>query len=134
MACSEWEKEQELWYTSRTLVCTQRGGDSMERIPRVATENFAEQFTAVLYDHWSEIIHVLNRQSPRLAALLRVSSPAGIKRTREGWQIQVVIKRIAQPEKLRQPRDNEIVAHAIRSWARLAAQFDLPHVTVNFEM
>ena len=106
----------------------------MERIPRVATENFAEQFTAVLYDHWSEIIHVLNRQSPRLAALLRVSSPAGIKRTREGWQIQVVIKRIAQPEKLRQPRDNEIVAHAIRSWARLAAQFDLPHVTVNFEM
>lgn len=106
----------------------------MERIPRVATENFAEQFTAVLYAHWSEIISVLNRQSPRLATLLRVSSPTGIRRTQTGWQIQVVIRRIAQPEKLRQPRDNEIVAHAIRSWARLTAQLDLPHVAVHFEM
>lgn len=105
----------------------------MEQPPRVATENFTEQFTAILYEHWSDIIHVLNRQSPRLAAVLRISSPAGMKRIKGGWQIQVVLGKVAQPEKLRQPRDNEIVAHAIRSWARSAAQLDLPPVTVKFE-
>ncbi|MGH2510496.1 MAG: hypothetical protein ACRDHZ_24235 [Ktedonobacteraceae bacterium] len=105
----------------------------MEQPPRVATENFTEQFTAILYEYWSDIIRVLNRQSPRLAAILRISSPAGMKRIKGGWQIQVVIGKVAQPEKLRQPRDNEIVAHAIRSWARSAAQFDLPPVTVKFE-
>ncbi len=106
----------------------------MEQPPRVATENFTEQFNAILYEYWSDIILVLNRQSPRLAGVLRISSPAGMKRVKGGWQIQIVIARLGQPEKLRQPRDNEIVAHAIRSWARSAAQFDLPPVTVKFEM
>ena len=106
----------------------------MEQPPRVTTENFTEQFNAILYEYWSDILHVLNRQSPRLAAVLHVSNPAGMKRVRGGWQIQVVVKSVTQPEKLRQPRDNEIVAHAIRSWARTAAHLDLPPVIVKFEM
>jgi hypothetical protein len=57
-----------------------------------------------------------------------------MKRVNGGWRIQVVIRKVAQPERLRQPRDNEIVAHAICSWARTAAQLDLPPVTVNFEL
>ena len=105
----------------------------MERTPHVGNEAFTEQFLAVLYEHWSEIIQILKRQSPRIAALLQVSHPSGMKRVNGGWHIQVVTRRVAQPERLRQPRDNEIVAHAIRSWARSAAQFNLPHVTVNFE-
>lgn len=105
----------------------------MERIPRVATEDFTEQFIAILFAHWSDILQVLNRQSPRTASLLRVSSPSGMKRMNGGWQIQVVARGLAQPERLRQPRDNEIVAHAIRSWARSTAQLDLPPVTVKFE-
>lgn len=106
----------------------------MEQPPRLGSEEFTEQFTSVLYEHWSEIIQVLHRQCPRIAALLEASRPAGMKRINGGWHIQVLIRRVAQPERLRQPRDNEIVAHAIRSWARLAAQLNLPHVTVRFEM
>lgn len=106
----------------------------MEQPPRLGSEEFAEQFTSVLYEHWSEIIQMLHRQCPRLAALLEVSRPAGLKRVNGGWYIQVLTRRVAQPERLRQPRDNEIVAHAIRSWARSAAQLNLPHVTVKFEM
>jgi hypothetical protein len=106
----------------------------MEQPPRIGNEEFTEQFTAVLYEHWSEVIRVLNRQSPRIAALLEISRPSGMKRVNGGWRIQVVIRKLAQPERLRQPRDNEIVAHAIRSWARSAAQLDLPQVIVKFEM
>jgi hypothetical protein len=105
----------------------------MEQTPHVGNEAFTEQFLAVLYEHWSEIIQILKRQSPRIASLLQVSHPSGMKRVNGGWHIQVVTRRVAQPERLRQPRDNEIVAHAIRSWARSAAQLNLPHVTVNFE-
>jgi hypothetical protein len=104
----------------------------MEQIPHVGTEEFTERFTSVLYEHWSEIIQVLNQQSPRIAALLQASSPSGIKRLNGGWQIQILTRQVAQPERLRQPRDNEIVAHAIRSWARSAAQLSLPYVTVSF--
>ena len=106
----------------------------MEQVPHVKTEEFTEQFTSVLYAHWSDIIHILNRQSPRTAALLRVSGPSGMKRTNSGWHVRVVIGRVAQPERLRQPRDNEIVAHAIRSWARSAAQLNLPQISVQFEV
>lgn len=106
----------------------------MEQIPRVGTENFTEQFTSVLVEHWSEIIQVLNQQCPRIAALLRVSSPSGMKRANGGWQIQIALRGVAQSEKLRQPRDNEIVAHAIRSWARTRARLNLPYVTVSFVM
>ena len=105
---------------------------ALEQIPHVGTEEFTEQFTSVLYEHWSEIIQVLNQQSPRIAALLRVSSPSGMKRINGGWQIQVTTRKMAQPERLRQPRDNEIVAHAIRSWARSTAQLNLPYVIVSF--
>jgi hypothetical protein len=104
----------------------------MEQIPRVGTEEFTEQFTLVLGEHWPEVIQVLNQQSPRIASLLSVSCPSGMKRINGGWLIQVATRGVAHPEKLRQPRDNEIVAHAIRSWARSTAQFSLPYVTVSF--
>jgi hypothetical protein len=104
----------------------------MEQTPHTGAEAFTERFTSVLYEHWSEIIQVLNQQSPRIAVLLRLSNPSGMKRVNGGWQIQVITQKVAQPEKLRQPRDNEIVAHAIRSWARATAQLNLPYVTVSF--
>lgn len=105
----------------------------MEQTPRARYDEFAEQFTSVLYENWSDILQVINRQSPRIAALLRVATPSGFKRINGGWQIQVMTKRVVQRDKLRQPRDNEIVAQAIRAWAHTAAQLKLPRVTVNFE-
>jgi hypothetical protein len=106
----------------------------MEQIPHARHDEFAEQFTSILYENWSEILQVVNRQSPRIAALLRVATPSGMKRINGGWHIQVMIERVVQRERLRQPRDNEIVAQAIRAWAHTAAQLKLPHVTVNFEL
>jgi len=106
----------------------------MEPMPRVRNEEFTEQFTALLYEHWSEIIQVLKQRSPRIAASLQVSHPAGMKRVNGGWQIQVITRKGAQSERLRQPREGELVAHAIRSWARSVAQFSLPHITVNFDV
>lgn len=50
------------------------------------------------------------------------------------WRIQVMTRRVVQHDKLRQPRDNEIVAQAIRLWAHSAAQLKLPRVTVDFEL
>lgn len=105
----------------------------MEPMPRVGNEEFTEQFTALLCEHWSEIIQVLKRQSPRIAASLQASRPSGMKRVNGGWQIQVLARKVTQPERLRHPRDSEIVAHAIRSWARSVAQLNLPHITVQFE-
>ncbi|HEY0754799.1 MAG TPA: hypothetical protein VGD98_12625 [Ktedonobacteraceae bacterium] len=105
----------------------------MEPMPRVGNEEFTEQFTALLCEHWPEILQVLKRQSPRIAAFLQVSRPSGMKRVNGGWQIQVLTRKATQSERLRQPRDSEIVAHAIRSWARSVAQLSLPHITVNFE-
>jgi hypothetical protein len=105
----------------------------MEPMPRVRNEEFTEQFTALLSEHWSEIIQVLKRQAPRIAASLQVSRPAAMKRVNGGWQIQVIIRQGAQPTRTRQSRESEIVAHAIRSWARSKAQLNLPHITVNFE-
>jgi len=43
-------------------------------------------------------------------------------------------RRVVQRDKLRQPRDNEIVAQAIRLWAHSVAQLKLPRVTVNFDL
>ena len=105
----------------------------MEQMPRGRHDEFAEQFTCVLHDHWPDILQVINRQSPRIAALLRVATPCGMKRVNGGWQIQVMARRVVQRDKLRQPRDNEIVAQAIRLWAHSAAQLRLPRVTVEFE-
>ncbi|HKF36679.1 MAG TPA: hypothetical protein VKB35_07215 [Ktedonobacteraceae bacterium] len=106
----------------------------MEQKPRARYDEFAEQFTCVLHEHWSDILQVINRQSPRIAALLRVATPSGLQRTNGVWRIQVMTKRVVQREKLQQPRDNEIVAQAIRTWARAAAQLNLPRVTVDFEL
>ncbi len=106
----------------------------MEQVPRAGHDEFAAQFTSVLYENWSEILQVINRQSPRIAVLLRVAAPSGLKRINGGWHIQVMTRRVVQRDKLREPRDNEIVAQAIRAWARTAAQLKLPRVTVNFEM
>jgi len=106
----------------------------MEQMPRARYDEFAEQFTCVLHDHWPDILQVINRQSPRIAALLRVATPCGMKRVNGGWQIQVMARRVVQRDKLRQPRDNEIVAQAIRLWAHSVAQLKLPRVTVNFDL
>lgn len=105
----------------------------MEQKPRARYDEFAEQFTSILYDHWSDILQIIHRQSPRVAALLRVAVPSGLKRENGSWRITVLIKRVVQQDKLRQPRDNEIVAQAIRLWAHSAAQLKLPRVTVEFE-
>jgi hypothetical protein len=104
----------------------------MEQTPYVGSEEFTEVFTSVLSERWSDIMQVLNQQSPRIAALLSLSQLSGMKRHKSGWQFQVGVGRTTPFEKLRQPRDNEIVAHAIRSWARSVAQLDLPQVTVDF--
>jgi hypothetical protein len=106
----------------------------MEQMPRARYDEFAEQFTCVLHEHWPDILQVINRQSPRIAALLRVATPCGMKRVNGGWQIQVMARRVVQRDKLRQPRDNEIVAQAIRLWAHSVAQLKLPRVTVNFDL
>ena len=106
----------------------------MEQKPRARYDEFAEQFTCVLHDHWPDILQVINRQSPRIAALLRVATPSGMKRVNGGWHIQVMARRVVQRDKLRQPRDNEIVAQAIRLWAHSVAQLKLPRVTVNFDL
>jgi hypothetical protein len=101
--------------------------------PHARYDEFAEQFTSVLYEHWSDILQIVNRQSPRVASLLRVATPSGLKRTNGVWCIQILTKRVGQLEKLHQPHDNEIVAQAIRLWAHSAAQLKLPRVTINFE-
>lgn len=104
----------------------------MEQTPRARYDEFAEQFTAVMHDHWADILQIVNRQSPRVAALLRVATPSGLKRMNGNWHIRVVIRRVVQHDKLR-PKDGEIVAQAIRLWAHTAAQLKLPRVTVSFE-
>ena len=106
----------------------------MEQKPRARYDEFAEQFTSIMYEHWSDILQIINRQSPRVAALLRVATPSGLKRVNGIWHIQVLIKRVVQPDKLRQPRDNEIVAQAIRLWAHSEAKLKLPRVIVSFEL
>ena len=42
-----------------------------QQAPRARYDEFAEQFTTVLHDNWSDILLVINRQSPRIAALLK---------------------------------------------------------------
>src|SRR5260370_37546603 len=106
----------------------------MEQIPHARHDEFSEKFKSVFHENWSEILQVVNRQSPRIAALLRVATPSGMKRINGGWHIQVMIERVVQRDKLRQPRDNEFVARAIRTWSQTAAQLKLHPVTVTCEM
>ena len=105
----------------------------MEPTPRARNDEFADQFTSILHEHWSDVLQIVNNQSPRIAALLKVAVPSGLKRVNGGWHIQVLTTRVVQRDKLREPRDNEVVAQAIRAWAHRAAQLKLPRVTVNFE-
>ena len=106
----------------------------MERKPRARYDEFADQFTSIIYEHWSDILQIINLQSPRVAALLRVATPSGLKRANGVWYVQVMIKRVVQPDKLHQPRDNEIVAQAIRLWSHTEAKLNSPHVMVSFEL
>jgi len=100
--------------------------------PHARYDGFAEQFTEVMHTHWTDILQVIGRQSPRAAALLRAATPLGLKRTHGAWRVQVLTKQAVQHDKL-QPRDNEIVAQAIRLYFHHAAQLKLPRVTVEFE-
>ena len=106
----------------------------MERKPRARYDEFTDQFTSIIYEHWSDILQIINRQSPRVAALLRVATPSGLIRVDGIWHVQVMIKRVVQPDKLRQPHDNEIVAQAIWLWAHTEAKLKLPRVIVSFEL
>ncbi len=105
-----------------------------QKQPRARNDEFSEQFLSLMYEHWSDILLIINRQSPRVASLLRVATPAGLKRMNGVWRVQVTTRRFVQHDKLHQPRDNEIVAQAIRLWAHSAAQLRLPRVTVEFEL
>ncbi|GAC1393221.1 MAG: hypothetical protein NVS4B11_11620 [Ktedonobacteraceae bacterium] len=105
-----------------------------QKKPHARYDEFADQFTSVMHMHWSDILQIVNRQSPRVATLLRVATPSGLKRTNGTWHVQVITKRLVQYEKLHQPQDNEIVAQAIRLWAHSAAQLKLPRLIVDFEL
>src|ERR671922_627871 len=109
-----------------TLSFTTRRPSVEQQKPHARYDEFAEQFTSVMYTHWSDILQLINRQSPRVASLLRVATPSGLKRRNGVWYIQVMTRRVVQHDKLHQPRDNEIVAQAIRLWAHSAAQLKLP--------
>jgi len=102
--------------------------------PHARYDEFADQFTSVMYEHWSDILQIVNRQSPRVATILRVATPTTLKRTNGTWHIHIVTKRLVLYEKLRQPHDNEIVGQAIQSWAHSVAQLKLPRVVVAFEL
>lgn len=106
----------------------------MEQRPRAHYDEFADQFTFLLHENWSDILQVINRQSPRVATLLRVAIPTGMQRINGTWRIQLMARRVAQRDKLQQPRDNEVVAQAIRSWANTSARLKLPDVIVDFEL
>ena len=106
----------------------------MEQKPHARYDEFADQFTSIMHEHWADILQIIHRQSPRVAVLLQLATPSGLKRRNGNWHIQVMIKRVVQHDKLRQPRDNEIVAQAIRLWAHTAAQLKLPRVTISFEL
>ncbi|GCE21744.1 hypothetical protein [Dictyobacter kobayashii] len=99
---------------------------------RVHYDEFAEQFVSILAEHWSDVLFIINRQSPRLASLLRVALPTTLKRMNGAWRIQIMTRRLSQREGLQSPRDNEIVAQAIRLWAHSSAQLRLPRITVEF--
>src|SRR5437879_12762681 len=88
---------------------------SMEQKPRARYDEFADQFTSVMYEHWSDIVQIIQRQSPRVAALLRVATTSGLKRVNGACNVQVMIKSVLQHHKLHQPRDNAIVTLTTRS-------------------
>lgn len=103
------------------------------RNARVRYDEFSDQFIFVMHEHWPDILQVVHRQSPRVAMLLRTSTPVGLKRNNGMWRIHIAARRAMQPEKLTHPRDNEIVAQAIRLFYHRTAQFKLPRILVDFD-
>jgi hypothetical protein len=103
-----------------------------QKKPRTRRQGFADHFTGLLHDHWSDILSIISQHSPRLAALLRNALPVGLQRSNNSWRIQILVGREVR-EKLRQTRDNEIVAQAVRLYYHRAAQLKLPHITIEFE-
>jgi hypothetical protein len=105
-----------------------------QETPHTRYDEFAERFTSLMYKHWSDILLIINRQSPRIASLLRLATPANLKRMNGIWHIQVIAKPATQHDKLRHPRDNEIVAQAIRLYYHRTAELKLPRIIVEFEV
>ena len=101
---------------------------------RARYDEFSEQFTLVLYEHWSDILLIINHQSQRIATALRIATPSGLKRMNGVWRIQIMTRRAVQQDRLYQPRDNEIVAQAIRLYYHQVAQFKLPRIIVEFDV
>lgn len=97
-------------------------------------DDFAKRFTSLMYKHWSDILLIVNCQSPRIASLLCFATPANLKRMNGIWRIQVITKPAVQHDKLRHPRDNEIVAQAIRLYYHRTAELKLPRIIVEFEV
>lgn len=95
-------------------------------------DEFTEQFLKVLHEHWDDILVFVKRRSPRVASLLQLATPCGLKRSNGTWQVQVLTRRETPSTRFRQPTDNEIVSQAIRLWAHSVAQLNLPCVTVDF--
>lgn len=95
-------------------------------------DDFAEQFVFLLAEHWSDILLIINRQSLRIASVLRNAIPVNMRRINGTWRIQIVTGRNIAGGGLYPPRDNEIVAQAIRLWAHSNAQLRLPRVTIEF--
>ena len=44
----------------------------MEHKPHARYDEFADQFTSIMYEHWADILQIIHRQSPRVAALLQL--------------------------------------------------------------
>lgn len=104
----------------------------MEQKQHIHYDEFSEQFVSILVEQWPAVLFIINRQSPRLAGLLRMGLPTNLKRLNGAWRIQIVMKRPSQREGLQSPRDNEIAAQAIRLWAHSAAQLRLPRISIEF--
>ncbi|MBO0779205.1 MAG: hypothetical protein J2P37_10300 [Ktedonobacteraceae bacterium] len=104
-----------------------------QKKPRTYHDEFAEQFIALMYEQWLDILLVASQQSPRVASLLRVAAPVRLQRTKGMWRIQVATRSSEIREKLRQPRDNEILAQAIRLYYHREAQLKLPRISVDFD-
>jgi hypothetical protein len=96
------------------------------------SDKFVEQFTSLMHEHWLDILLIVNRQSPRIASLLCFATPVSLKRMNGTWHVQIVTKPVAQHKKLRYPRDNEIVAQAIRLYYHRTAELKLPRIIVEF--
>jgi len=68
-----------LWYTLYMPKHLRLNEEALHgRKPRARYDEFADQFTSGMYEHWSDILQIINRQS-RVAALLRAATPSQFK-------------------------------------------------------